>query len=422
MSLLDIDKSHSRRLNPTPNGNDKVVDRPAHDTVGHTYTSDGVVSESNVQFKRLQARLDIPAQLVITPALGIQDAVDYVSASGGGVVFLTNGTYTMDSSIVLPSDVTLQGATGGGVTIDFQNTSNNISATGTLITSIGTIAVNNGSTTVTGTGTSWDSSMIGYGIIIRGRWFYITAVASATSLTIDSKFDNVSISGQQYSIADVMGGVTIKDLTVIASTNSNGAVYCRYVDGYNLDGVTVTDSTIGINVRDTTNINLRNFTCISCGVGINMDNVAVGTLYNFYLYNCTTANGVFNLIVNMSVSNFTTSSSTGNNMTMTSCSNWGLYDCANTTAGGKGIEMTSCTDIEIFAQEVQNCASDGIKLSGSCARVSIHNVTLANNTGNGINVSGASNSKNTISMCFFTANGGTVADTGTLTISVNNQT
>lgn len=47
MSLHDIDKSHGRRLNPTPNTNDKMSERPAHGTTqnhnaGEEATADGL--------------------------------------------------------------------------------------------------------------------------------------------------------------------------------------------------------------------------------------------------------------------------------------------------------------------------------------------------------------------------------------------
>ena len=47
MALHDIDKSHTRRLNPTPNSNDRVSDRQAHGTTqnhnaGEEATADGL--------------------------------------------------------------------------------------------------------------------------------------------------------------------------------------------------------------------------------------------------------------------------------------------------------------------------------------------------------------------------------------------
>lgn len=67
----------------------------------------------------------------------------------------------------------------------------------------GTVAVTAGSTTVTGTGTVWTSGMIGRSIRL-GNWYYeITAVASATSLTIARESAD-TLSGASYEIAEMI--------------------------------------------------------------------------------------------------------------------------------------------------------------------------------------------------------------------------
>lgn len=80
----------------------------------------------------------------------------------------------------------------------------------------GTItAVTNGGTTITGSGTSWNSSMIGRLIRITntatvnngdGLWYEISAVGSTTSLTIKEPYEGTTISGGSaaYTISEVM--------------------------------------------------------------------------------------------------------------------------------------------------------------------------------------------------------------------------
>lgn len=91
----------------------------------------------------------------------------------------------------------------------------------TTIYNTGTASFTNGSTTVTGTGTSWTSAMVGQWIRCfetatgqtdyLGRWYKITAVASATSLTISQPYEAprnssntpVNMTNCRYAIAGV---------------------------------------------------------------------------------------------------------------------------------------------------------------------------------------------------------------------------
>ena len=58
--------------------------------------------------------------VTVAPGGNIQSAIDQVNASGGGTVNLQSGTYTITSSLLMRSNVTLKGAGAGSTTI--QNT------------------------------------------------------------------------------------------------------------------------------------------------------------------------------------------------------------------------------------------------------------------------------------------------------------
>lgn len=51
MSLWDIDKNHEKRLNPTPNQSDQVMQRMAHNTSSTTYRKDDSSNKQRVAFK-----------------------------------------------------------------------------------------------------------------------------------------------------------------------------------------------------------------------------------------------------------------------------------------------------------------------------------------------------------------------------------
>lgn len=78
----------------------------------------------------------------------------------------------------------------------------------TIVTTLGsyaegTVALTNGSATVTGTGTTWTDSMVGAAFAIQSlnAPYRITAVASTTSMTLDAVWSGESISGEGYMIA-----------------------------------------------------------------------------------------------------------------------------------------------------------------------------------------------------------------------------
>jgi hypothetical protein len=70
------------------------------------------------------AILPMPAaralDITVAPGGNIQSAIDQVNAAGGGTVNLQAGTFTVASSLLLRSNVTLKGAGAGSTTI--QNT------------------------------------------------------------------------------------------------------------------------------------------------------------------------------------------------------------------------------------------------------------------------------------------------------------
>lgn len=69
-------------------------------------------------------------------------------------------------------------------------------------------AVTNGETTVTGSGTTWTSGMVGrYLQIDNGFWYEIESVESATSLTLARGYDGATISGGSASY--IIGQVSI---------------------------------------------------------------------------------------------------------------------------------------------------------------------------------------------------------------------
>src|SRR3990172_7644694 len=66
----------------------------------------------------------------------IQRAIDKAAVDGGGVVYLSPGTYRIDSTLTLKANVHLQGAGWGATHIDFSNAADS----GNLFEALGTVS------------------------------------------------------------------------------------------------------------------------------------------------------------------------------------------------------------------------------------------------------------------------------------------
>lgn len=116
--------------------------------------------------------------------------------------------------------------------------------------STGTVTATQDSATVTGSGTSWNTSTNAiageYIQLPDGKWYRITAIASDTSLTIETTYEGSTAAGQSYVISpwgEVMGKL-----------NTTGAVTVplpQYIANYSNRVWTLTDNTINFSVLDT---------------------------------------------------------------------------------------------------------------------------------------------------------------------------
>lgn len=356
-------------------------------------------------------------------ASDLQDAIDFLERLGGGTVFLRNGTYTPTSEILLTSSITIQGESTDSTIIDFNNAAIGLVATGQNTYTTGTVAVSNNSTTVTGSGTTWTSAMIGRSIIISGIWFVITNVSSTTSLTIEAPFDSPTVSGVNYVIAEPITGVTLRNFTVQNSTDSEGAVLFRYLQDGDIEDVVVYDSTIGFNFVDTSSVTAEGFFTVGCGTGVNVNHAGVWTFTDFACYSSTGDNMVLNRMFSASISNATISSAGDEGILVTESSNLGIYDMTITTNAGNGIQISNSSFIQISSMLINNNGGDGIELTLNADRVGMHLLGLQNNGAFGIQIVESNSADNTITSCFFLNNtSGTISDTGTTTIQANNQT
>ncbi len=71
----------------------------------------------------------------------------------------------------------------------------------------GTVTATNASTTITGSGTTFATEMIGRYFKVNdatgdGNWYRITAYTSATSITLENYYDGTTVTGKDYKVAE----------------------------------------------------------------------------------------------------------------------------------------------------------------------------------------------------------------------------
>lgn len=346
----------------------------------------------------------------------IQGALNEVSAAGGGTVYLEAGTYTLTADITIPSGCTLEGVSRDSVIIDCDG-AYAVKIAGTDVYSTGTVTINNGATTLEGSGTTWIAGMVGQYVFLDGLWYEITARTDNDTLTI-ATYNGVNLAGASYVIATTNFTGKVKKITITGATGSG--MVAQYAMEPIIDDVVVYGCGTGIDVDYTTYLKME-VTSVENDVNLDM-NYAEGFYVNFSDFSSSTT-GAGVVITNSSNATFFNSSSTdntGDGINITSCSFIAFTSCDVSGNGGKGIEMVSGnSDLQFIAVGTINNTSDGYKLTATTDRVQIVGATITGNGGYGINIAASTCDNNQIIAPAFENNSsGDINDSGISTIII----
>lgn len=134
-------------------------------------------------------------------------------AKYGSTLYRIDDTTGTPTAITLPTGVTLESSTYLDHTVvyntlliaDGTNRIKKYRGSTNANYTTGTISVTNGSATVTGSGTTWSTSTNAevneYIQLPDSKWYRITAIGTATSLTIERTYQGSTLSGQTYVIS-----------------------------------------------------------------------------------------------------------------------------------------------------------------------------------------------------------------------------
>ncbi len=359
--------------------------------------------------------------LTIQPTDDIQNYLDILEENGGGILNLNpTETFFPGADIVIPSNVTIN---GNGGTIDFEGGAFQMKVLGTDSYSSGTISATYGSTTVTGSGTSWISGMVGRSILIGDYWYPISAVSDGTHLTIDSKFIGTNLSGDTYVIANTVNGVTIENLTL---QNASGTLFkFKYVNGLTMNSFNCFDANQGIDGRDSGTALF--------GGNSNVDSCVVGIVYNNVPFAVFDLVGVFNIsggaaidltrVSNTAIGTISIQGINGVGMKFTNCYDLGLINYAYIGCASHGIEFVSGNrDMNVSGGYIDGCGGDGIKFTATSDSCQIYGNSIINSGGYGINIAAVTDDDNIISVNNLKNNSaGNVNNIGTGTLIRSNK-
>lgn len=360
-------------------------------------------AEGNAEFNdgTFRGTFDIGGTTItIDNTKDIQTYLDIISTAGGGTLYLQNGTYTLTADISIPSGVTIEGVSRDGVIIDC-NSSYAVKIAGTNAYSTGTVTINNGDTTVVGSGTTWTSGMVGRFIFLDDDYYEITAFTDTTHLTI-AQYVGDNLAGSTYVLATIVTTAKINKVTIQNATGSATVVqYCKEPTLFDL---IILDSGTGIDM-DYVVFPTIQLSSLSNGIGLDM-NYVFGFYIDYSEFSVSTSHGV--VMTNCENASFFNSSANdngGDGINMTNCSQIGFLSNDITGNTGQGVEMVSgCNDNGFSVATILDNGSDGIKLTATSDRNTFVALSITGNGGYGINIADSTCDNNQIVSPAFSGN------------------
>lgn len=399
------------------------MDTRVRDIVSDSFVSGSsgwrIAANGDAEFNngRFRGNFQIGGTLItVSNFTDLPDAISEVESAGGGTISLVPNEYSGTADITIPSGVTFD---GNGSLIDFGGGSFGIKIEGANVYNTGTISATYGSSTITGSGTTWTSGMVGQSILIGDYWYPIATFNSATSIDLAYPFIGTDLTGDTYVIADTVQSVNLKNL--VLANSSTSLVRGQYINGSFMDNVATSGADIGFDFKDCGSVFGQNVFADSCATwGMKFDNCPFLT---WQLYSVTSGAGVYARRVTntgMSVCSFQDITTAG--MSFTDCFNIGFVNYSIIQGASHGIEFISGnSDIDIGVGYINTCGGDGIRV-GSSNDLNISNNSIKNTGGYQVNVGVGSNKITIGAANNLDGSGlGAVNDLGTDTLIRSNQ-
>lgn len=234
----------------------------------------------------------------------IQEAINYVSDLGGGVVLLKQGTYYPTAKIALKSNVSLVGEDRDTTIISLSSVpysedagsvpDGGVEVVGELVTDTGTISINSETGTVTGSSTqfSTDGVVAGDKIFLNTIPFSVASVASDTSLTLANNYFGKNISGASCLVSRTKDNVGIHNLSIIDGRTGKTfpeqltGVRTNYTENLSIRNCVFENNWYGAHISRETKVSIYESIFINNrNGGLYVGNVNSGNIVGNYMYN-----------------------------------------------------------------------------------------------------------------------------------------
>lgn len=413
-------------INVVPSANGSIVKSGSIQSPSFKSGSSGwrIDSKGNAEFNdgNFRGTFKLGGTIITVNAIGnLQTAIDSVSDAGGGSVNLSPGTYYPTTNIDIPSNVSLVGVSLGGTIIDFNSQAYSIRFLGSNNYSTGSVSVTFGATTVTGSGTSWTSAMVGRNILLSGEWYPISSVnVGAQTLEVGLAYGDTTLTNATYMIATTVDNTSISNMTIQGSTSA--AITVTYAKEFYIKSVNIYTSTIGIDMDYVSNWEVYGSDLVGNGNHLTYDKVYYGIMY---FCGGMWSTGVGYLVTDSHSlcfpSNFILKSG-DDGMRYTNCDDINLNRVCIRGSGANGINLASGdTNIMISALLAKSNVGSGLVLTATSDECIITGSICKLNGSYGMRVADSSCDNNIITNCINTGNTtGQLSDSGTNTLMANN--
>ncbi len=381
---------------------------------------------SNVPNRETTANILSQTIIGAVPGDDLQVIIDNMGNLGGGFVQLSSGIFNLTDDLIIPSSVTLSGVGTSGTIVDFGSLAKGLKIIDSNRYDTGTISVTSGSDAVTGSGTTWDSSMEGQQIFLitkfSAQFIPILTVIDPTTIQLAYNYVGENITDGTYLIDTPAQSAVIQNLTV-----QNSAVDAILVDGTNactINNVVTQSSLTAMRVNNTNFITLSNFTSVDCDYGIYADTLTNSSVFSISSSTINVGDAMnFTRVNNSAISAWSADSAAGNGVVCNSCANIGFENFDIEDNGGVGILLDDSNQYLTFTGSgfVGFNGGDGLTINTNNIGNTFTSCQFISNGGYGANMTDNSSTTTLISTDIFSANsGGAVNDDGTDTLIRSN--
>lgn len=261
-------------------------------------------------------------------------------ADGHSSVFVRTGQYLETADINIPVAGQLIGESQGKVIIVLYGTNSvRIDGSAGVKYTGGTFALNNLGKTITGTGTTFTSDMVGQYILVGTNYYEIATFVSTTELTLKETYVGRSIISQD---------------AIVQPMNTGPKMENMIIHGYG--------TSVGLYLRAVRHASFKAIACLLCTTSMQVEDCA--------------DNGFLEFISNFAVSNGVVI----NNTRSMILAGINIFNSA-----GHGICITgNSMNLEFLALAAENNLGDGVRVEGTTREINFNGPIARNNNDHGI--------------------------------------